>query len=291
MKGFFKLLARFVPPYKKLLALNVLFNVLAAFLTLFSFALIIPILEMLFGINQTTYSFMAWGSASVKTVVVNDFYYAVQCIIAQYGPSTALASIALALVLMTGLKTGSAYLSAFFMIGIRTGVVRDLRNQIYNKIVSLPIGFFSNERKGDVMARMSGDVTEVENSIMSSLDMMFKNPIMIVVCLVMMIVVSWQLTVFVLVLLPLAGLVMGKVGKRLKRVSLEVQTQLGVLLSNIEETLGGLRVIKAFNAEGKVRRRFSEENEKFRNTSRRMNRRYELAHPMSEFLGTASSSV
>lgn len=291
MKGFFKLLARFVPPYKKLLALNVLFNVLAAFLTLFSFALIIPILEMLFGINQTTYSFMAWGSASVKTVVVNDFYYAVQCIIAQYGPSTALASIALALVLMTGLKTGSAYLSAFFMIGIRTGVVRDLRNQIYNKIVSLPIGFFSNERKGDVMARMSGDVTEVENSIMSSLDMMFKNPIMIVVCLVMMIVVSWQLTVFVLVLLPLAGLVMGKVGKRLKRVSLEVQTQLGVLLSNIEETLGGLRVIKAFNAEGKVRRRFSEENEKFRNTSRRMNRRYELAHPMSEFLGTATIAI
>ncbi len=291
MKGFFKLLARFVPPYKKLLALNVLFNVLAAFLTLFSFALIIPILEMLFGINQTTYSFMAWGSASVKTVVVNDFYYAVQCIIAQYGPSTALASIALALVLMTGLKTGSAYLSAFFMIGIRTGVVRDLRNQIYNKIVSLPIGFFSNEHKGDVMARMSGDVTEVENSIMSSLDMMFKNPIMIVVCLVMMIVVSWQLTVFVLVLLPLAGLVMGKVGKRLKRVSLEVQTQLGVLLSNIEETLGGLRVIKAFNAEGKVRRRFSEENEKFRNTSRRMNRRYELAHPMSEFLGTATIAI
>lgn len=291
MKGFFKLLARFVPPYKKLLALNVLFNVLAAFLTLFSFALIIPILEMLFGINQTTYSFMAWGSASVKTVVVNDFYYAVQCIIAQYGPSTALASIALALVLMTGLKTGSAYMSAFFMIGIRTGVVRDLRNQIYNKIVSLPIGFFSNERKGDVMARMSGDVTEVENSIMSSLDMMFKNPIMIVVCLVMMIVVSWQLTVFVLVLLPLAGLVMGKVGKRLKRVSLEVQTQLGVLLSNIEETLGGLRVIKAFNAEGKVRRRFSEENEKFRNTSRRMNRRYELAHPMSEFLGTATIAI
>ena len=291
MKGFFKLLARFVPPYKKLLALNVLFNVLAAFLTLFSFALIIPILEMLFGINQTTYTFMAWGSANVKTVVVNDFYYAVQCIIAQYGPSTALASIALALVFMTGLKTGSAYLSAFFMIGIRTGVVRDLRNQIYNKIVSLPIGFFSNERKGDVMARMSGDVTEVENSIMSSLDMMFKNPIMIVVCLVMMIVVSWQLTVFVLVLLPLAGLVMGKVGKRLKRVSLEVQTQLGVLLSNIEETLGGLRVIKAFNAEGKVRRRFSEENEKFRNTSRRMNRRYELAHPMSEFLGTATIAI
>ncbi len=291
MKGFIKLLARFVPPYKKLLALNVLFNVLAAFLTLFSFALIIPILEMLFGINQTTYQFMEWGSASVKTVVVNDFYYTVQCIISQYGPSTALACIALALVVMTGFKTGSAYLSAFFMIGIRTGVVRDLRSQIYGKIVSLPIAFFSNERKGDVMARMSGDVTEVESSIMSSLDMMFKNPIMIIVCLVMMIVVSWQLTVFVLVLLPLAGLVMGKVGKRLKRVSLEAQNQWGVLLSNIEETIGGLRIIKAFNAEKKVKGRFAAENEKFRNISRRMNRRYELAHPMSEFLGTATIAI
>ncbi len=291
MKGFIKLLARFVPPYKKLLALNVLFNVLAAFLTLFSFALIIPILEMLFGINQATYQYMAWGEASAKTVVINDFYYYVQCIIGQYGQSTALACIALALVVMTGLKTGSAYLSAFFMIGIRTGVVRDLRRQIYGKIVSLPIAFFSNERKGDVMARMSGDVTEVENSIMSSLDMMFKNPIMIIVCLVMMIVVSWQLTVFVLVLLPLAGLVMGKVGKRLKRVSLEVQNQWGVLLSNIEETIGGLRIIKAFNAESKVKSRFDAENEKFRNTSRRMNRRYELAHPMSEFLGTATIAI
>lgn len=291
MKGFIKLLARFVPPYKKLLALNVLFNVLAAFLTLFSFALIIPILEMLFGINQATYQYMAWGTASAKTVVVNDFYYYVQCIINQYGQSTALACIAMALVVMTGLKTGSAYLSAFFMIGIRTGVVRDLRRQIYGKIVSLPIAFFSNERKGDVMARMSGDVTEVENSIMSSLDMMFKNPIMIIVCLVMMIVVSWQLTVFVLILLPLAGLVMGKVGKRLKRVSLEVQNQWGVLLSNIEETIGGLRIIKAFNAEGKVKNRFDAENEKFRNTSRRMNRRYELAHPMSEFLGTATIAI
>ena len=291
MKGFIKLLARFVPPYKKLLALNVLFNVLAAFLTLFSFALIIPILEMLFGINQATYQYMAWGTASAKTVVINDFYYYVQCIISQYGQSTALACIAMALVVMTGLKTGSAYLSAFFMIGIRTGVVRDLRRQIYGKIVSLPIAFFSNERKGDVMARMSGDVTEVENSIMSSLDMMFKNPIMIIVCLVMMIVVSWQLTVFVLILLPLAGLVMGKVGKRLKRVSLEVQNQWGVLLSNIEETIGGLRIIKAFNAEGKVKNRFDAENEKFRNTSRRMNRRYELAHPMSEFLGTATIAL
>ena len=234
MKGFFRLLARFVPPYKRFLALNIVFNVLAAILTLFSFALIIPILEMLFGINTQTYDFMPWGSGKINEVVVNNFYYYVQCIIAQYGPSTALAAIALALVVMTGLKTGSAYMSAYFMIPIRTGVVRDIRNQIYAKIVSLPIGFFSNERKGDVMARMSGDVTEVENSIMSSLDMMFKNPIMIIACLTMMIALSWQLTVFVLILLPVAGGIMGGVGKRLKRVSLEGQTQWGVLLDDIE---------------------------------------------------------
>ncbi|MBQ1722299.1 MAG: ABC transporter ATP-binding protein, partial [Muribaculaceae bacterium] len=280
-----------MPPYKKHLVLNVLFNILAAFLTLFSFALIIPILEMLFGINQAHYEFMPLGAGSVKDVVVNDFYYTVQCIIERYGNSTALAVIAGALVVMTALKTGSAYLAAYNMIAIRTGVVRDIRNQIYNRIVGLPIGFFSNERKGDVMARMSGDVTEVENSIMSSLDMMFKNPIMIIVCLTMMVIVSWQLTLFVLVLLPIAGLIMGTVGKRLKRVSLDVQNQWGTLLSNIEETIGGLRIIKAFNAEDKVKRRFSQENEKYRNITRRMQRRYELAHPMSEFLGTATIAI
>ena len=290
-KGFFSILRRFVPPYKKHLVLNVLFNILAAFLTLFSFALIIPILEMLFGINQAHYEFMPLGAGSVKDVVVNDFYYTVQCIIERYGNSTALAVIAGALVVMTALKTGSAYLAAYNMIAIRTGVVRDIRNQIYNRIVGLPIGFFSNERKGDVMARMSGDVTEVENSIMSSLDMMFKNPIMIIVCLTMMVIVSWQLTLFVLVLLPIAGLIMGTVGKRLKRVSLDVQNQWGTLLSNIEETIGGLRIIKAFNAEDKVKRRFSQENEKYRNITRRMQRRYELAHPMSEFLGTATIAI
>ncbi len=290
-KGFFSILRRFVPPYKKHLVLNVLFNILAAFLTLFSFALIIPILEMLFGINQAHYEFMPLGAGSVKDVVVNDFYYTVQCIIERYGNSTALAVIAGALVVMTALKTGSAYLAAYNMIAIRTGVVRDIRNQIYNRIVGLPIGFFSNERKGDVMARMSGDVTEVENSIMSSLDMMFKNPIMIIVCLTMMVIVSWQLTLFVLVLLPIAGLIMGTVGKRLKRVSLDVQNQWGTLLSNIEETIGGLRIIKAFNAEDKVKRRFAQENEKYRNITRRMQRRYELAHPMSEFLGTATIAI
>ena len=291
MKGFWQLLKRFVPPYKKYIALNIVFNLLAAFLTLFSFALIIPILEMLFGLNTNTYQFMPMGSASLQDVVVNDFYYYVQCIIERYGQSTALAAIAAALVFMTGLKTGSSYLSFYFMIPIRTGVVRDIRNQIYDKITSLPLGFFSNERKGDVMARMSGDVTEVENSIMTSLDMLFKNPIMIIACLVMMIVISWQLTLFVLVLLPIAGWIMGRVGKRLKRVSLEGQNQWGVLLSNIEETIGGLRIVKAFNAEQKVRRRFENENEKFRSIQTRMNRRYVLAHPMSEFLGTLTIAI
>ena len=291
MKGFWHLLRRFVPPYKKYLALNIVFNLLTAFLTLFSFALIIPILEMLFGLNTQTYSYMEMGSGKIDAVLTNNFYYYVQCIIERYGQSTALACIAAALVVMTAFKTGCAYLSAFCMIPIRTGVVRDIRNQIYNKIVSLPIGFFSNERKGDVMARMSGDVTEVENSIMSSLDMMFKNPIMIIACLTMMIALSWQLTLFVLVLLPVAGLVMGGVGKRLKRVSLEGQTQWGVMLSNIEETIGGLRIIKAFNAERKVKSRFEGENEKYRNIVTRMSRRYELAHPMSEFLGTLTIAI
>jgi ABC-type multidrug transport system fused ATPase/permease subunit len=291
MKGFFKILRRFVPPYKKQLALNIVFNILAALLTLFSFALIIPILEMLFGINTETYSYTPWGSASIDKVVINNFYYYVQTIIASSGKSVALACIAAALVVMTGLKTGAAYMAAFFMISLRTGVVRDLRSMIYNKMVSLPISFFSSERKGDVMARMSGDVTEVENSVMMSLDMMFKNPIMIVVCLAMMLFVSWQLTLFVFILLPIAGFIMGRVGKYLKRVSLEQQNQLGTIMSNIEETISGLRIIKAFNAEDKVKRRFAGENEKYRNISRRMSRRYELAHPMSEFLGTATIAI
>lgn len=291
MKDFFKILVRFVPPYKGYLALNILFNLLTAFLTLFSFALIIPILQMLFEINAETYSFMEWGSGSLKDTAINNFYYYTQEIIGTWGQSAALATLAVALVIMTGLKTGAAYLSAFFMIPIRSGIVRDIRNTIYNKIVSLPIGFFSSERKGDVMARMSGDVLEVEASIIASLDMMFKNPIMIIVCLGMMITVSWQLTLFVLILLPIAGTIMGKVGKSLKRVSLEGQIQWGVLLSTIEETLGGLRIIKAFNAEHKVKNRFNNENQVFYSLTTKRNRRYELAHPMSEFLGTATIAI
>ena len=291
MKEFFKILTRFVPPYKKFLALNILFNLLTAFLTLFSFALIIPILQMLFKINEASYVFMEWGSGSIKDVAVNNFYYYVQYIIETWGQSAALASLGIALVVMTGLKVGAAYLSSYFLIPIRSGVVRDIRNMIYDKIVNLPIGFFTTERKGDVMARMSGDVTEVENSVMSSLDMMFKNPVMIVACLSMMIAVSWELTVFVFVLLPVAGYVMGKVGKSLKRVSLEGQIQWGVMLSTIEETLGGLRIIKAFNAEQKLKKRFHNENEVFFELSNKRNRRYDLAHPMSEFLGTATIAI
>lgn len=291
MKEFFKILRRFVPPYKKYLLLNIFFNILAAFLTLFSFALIIPILEMLFKIKDVHYEYMAMGAGSLKDVVVNDFYYYVQESIASFGPVMTLAGLAVALVIMTALKTGTTYLSLYYIVPMRSGIVRDIRNYIYDKITKLPIGFFTTERKGDVMARMSGDVAEIENSIMASLDMMFKNPVMIIVCLTMMLMISWQLTLFVFILLPLAGLVMGRVGKRLKRQSLEGQNQWGLLMSNIEETLGGLRIIKAFNAEGKVRDRFHRENQVFYNISNRVARRQSLAHPMSEFLGTTAIAI
>ena len=291
MKDFLHILRRFVPPYKKYLALNIFFNLLSAVLTLFSFALIIPILEMLFKVNEVSYYFMPWDSASLKEVAVNNFYYYISVAIDQWGQTTALIMLSVALVVMTFFKTATAYLSSYFVIPIRSGILRDIRNLMYRKIVALPISFFTNERKGDVMARMSGDVTEIENSIMSSLDMLFKNPILIISCLAMMIAISWQLTLFVLVLLPIAGYVMGKIGKKLKRVSIEGQTQWGVLLATIEETLGGLRIIKAFNAEKKMTSRFAAENQQFTGIFNRMNRRYSLAHPMSEFLGTATIAI
>lgn len=285
------MLRRFVAPYKWNVALNVLFNMLAAVLTLFSFAFIIPILNMLFRLDTKHYEFMEWGSASVKEVIMNNFYYYTDCMITDWGASATLAMLAVLLVFMTLLKTGTTYLSAYFIIPLRNGIVRDMRNQMYRKILSLPLGFFTNERKGDVMSRISVDVTELEASVMASIDMLFKNPIMIVVCLGMMIAVSWQLTVFVLILLPLAGLVMGKVGKRLKRKSLEAQQQWGVILSTVEETLGGLRVIKAFNAEKKMDTRFNAENQTYYRISNSIQRRYSLAHPMSEFLGTTAIAI
>lgn len=291
MNDFIAILRRFVPPYKKYLFLNIFFNILSAFLTLFSFAVIIPILEMLFKVKEATYEFLPWGSASLKDVVINNFYFYTQEAIAHYGAPTTLALLALLLVVMTGLKTGVTFLASYFVIPMRSGIVRDIRNYVFDKMVTLPISFFTSERKGDVMARMSGDVGEIENSIMASLDMMFKNPIMIIVCLVMMVMISWQLTLFVLILLPLAGFVMGKVGKRLKRQSLEQQNQWGLLMSNIEECLGGLRIIKAFNAEEKVKRRFHKENQVFYRLSNRIARRQSLAHPMSEFLGTLAIAI
>jgi len=291
MKDFVKVLRRFVPPYKKYLVLNIIFNILAAFLTLFSFAVIIPILEMLFKVKEGVYAYMPLGSGSLKEVLFNNFYYYTQQAIEMWGQSTTLGLLALTLVVMTALKTGVTYLSSYCIIPLRNGVVRDIRNYVYDKIVVLPIAFFTSERKGDVMARMSGDVAEIENSVMASLDMMFKNPVMIIVCLATMIFISWQLTVFVLVLLPLAGLVMGKVGKQLKRQSFEAQTQWGQLMSNIEETLGGLRIIKAFNAEEKVKGRFKRDNQTLFEISNRVARRQSLAHPMSEFLGTITISI
>ena len=291
MKEFFTVLRRFVPPYKKYLFLSIIFNILAAILTLFSFAVIIPILEMLFKVKEGTYVYMSLADGSLKDVAFNNFYYYTQEAINMWGQSTTLALLAALLIAMTALKTGTQYLGAYFVIPMRSGIVRDIRNYVYNKIVTLPIGFFTSERKGDVMARMSGDVAEIENSIMASLDMMFKNPIMIVVCLTTMIIISWQLTLFVLILLPIAGTIMGRVGKKLKRKSLKGQNQWGVLMSIIEECLGGLRIIKAFNAEEKVKRRFHEENEEFYNISNSINRRQQLAHPMSEFLGTVAISI
>ena len=291
MPDFWNLLKRFVPPYKKYLALNIVFNLLAAFLTVFSFAIIIPILEMLFQIREMGYVYMTLSDGSLKEVVINNFYYFTQEAILRYGQSTTLALLAAALVVMTALKTGVTYLSSYFIIPLRSGVVRDIRNFMYDKILHLPIGFFTTERKGDVMARMSGDVAEIENSVTSSLDMLFKNPVMIIVCLATMIFISWQLTIFVLILLPLAGLIMGNVGKRLKRTSLETQNQWGVLMTFIEETLGGLRIIKAFNAEDRMMDRFSDGSQRFFNLSNRVARRQALAHPMSEFLGTLTIAI
>lgn len=285
------LLRRFVPPYKKYLVLNIMFNFLSAALTLFSFAMVMPILEMLFQINDGVYHFMSLSDGSLKDVAINNFYYYTQEAISAWGPSATLALLGVLLVIATGLKTGSAYLASYFMIPLRSGIVRDIRNHVYDKIVRLPIGFFTAERKGDVMARISGDVTEIEVSIMSSLDMAFKNPVMIIACLGMMIVMSWQLTLFVLVLLPIAGMAMGRIGKRLKRASLETQQQWGALMSNIEETLGGLRIIKAFNAEKKVSDRFHQGTQRFFTLSNRVARRQSAAHPMSEFLGTLTIAI
>ena len=299
MKDFLRILGRFVPPYKKFMVWNVIFNVLSAILNLFSFALIIPILNILFKISDETYAYTDWTFApfsleawkATPELLKNNFFWYVSDMIETKGGSFTLIILGIFLIVSTFLKVGTMYMAFYTMIPIRTGVVRDIRNQINRKITELPLGFFSEERKGDIIARVSGDVNEIETSIMSSLDMLFKNPILILIYLIGMIAISWQLTLFVFILLPFAGYVMGAVGKKLKRKSFEGQQQWGYLMSQIEETLGGLRVIKAFNAEKKIQDRFEKSNETFRRLTNRIYRRQQMAHPMSEFLGTATIAI
>ena len=299
MKDFLRILRRFVPPYKKFMVWNVIFNVLSAILNLFSFALIIPILNILFKISDETYTYTDWTFAhfsfeawkATPELLKNNFFWFVSDMIETKGGSFTLIILGVFLIVSTFLKVGTMYMAFYTMIPIRTGVVRDIRNQINRKITELPLGFFSEERKGDIIARVSGDVNEIETSIMSSLDMLFKNPILILIYLIGMIAISWQLTLFVFILLPFAGYVMGTVGKKLKRKSFEGQQQWGYLMSQIEETLGGLRVIKAFNAEAKIQDRFEKSNETFRRLTNRIYRRQQMAHPMSEFLGTATIAI
>ncbi|MBS1353119.1 MAG: ABC transporter ATP-binding protein [Coprobacter sp.] len=291
MKDLFKILLRFVPPYKKYVILNILFNLLSTLLSIFSFMLIIPILEILFKTSEATYTFIPWNEGDLKDVIINNFYWLVAEQIKTNGAIWTLMLLGVWLIVMTFAKTMTGYLSSACIIPLRGGVVRDIRNFVYRKVVSLPIGFFTTERKGDIMSRMTGDVAEVENSVMTSLDMIFKNPIMIISYLATMFILSWQLTLFVLVLLPLAGFVMGRVGKSLKRKSLDAQQQWGGLMAQIEETLGGLRIIKAFNAENRICQRFAAINDKFYRTTNRIGRRQALAHPMSEFLGTTTIAI
>ena len=290
MKEFLQILRRFVPPYKKYLGLSILFNILSAVLNIFSFAALIPILQILFqvdgGIRVNEY--MHWNGdwGSIKEVATNNLYYYIQEFIVVHSASTALLVIGLFLAFMTFLKTGAYFLSSATIIPIRTGIVRDIRNQIYQKINSLSLSFFSEERKGDIIARMSGDVQEVENSIMSSLDMLFKNPILILFYFITLICISWQLTLFTILFVPPFGWFMGVVGKKLKAHSIEAQALWSDTMSMVEETLGGLRIIKAFCAEEKMNKRFNQVNSSYRDNIMRVNIRQQMAHPMSEFLGT-----
>ncbi|MGN0281013.1 MAG: ABC transporter ATP-binding protein [Prevotella sp.] len=288
MKEFIKVLRRFVPPYKKYLAWSVVFNILSAILNIFSFMALIPILQILFQTDdsETPRQLMEWRWDNLQETFTNNANYYVSQMTSDIGPTTTLLVIGLFLAIMTFLKTGAYFLSSATIIPIRTGVVRDIRNQLYKKITSLPLGFFSEERKGDIIARMSGDVAEVENSIMSSLDMLFKNPILIIAYFSSLIVISWQLTVFTLVFVPIMGWFMGMVGRKLKQNSIKAQALWSDTMSQVEETLGGLRIVKAFCAEEKMNSRFDKINSQYRNDIMRVNIRQQMAHPMSEFLGT-----
>ena len=288
MKELFQLMRRFVSPYKKFLGWAVFLNLLSAVFNIFSFTLLIPILQILFKMDNKVYEFIPWDAAGegLKDIAVNNFYYYVTRMIEINGPSLTLLFLGLFLAFMTLLKTSCYFASSAVMIPLRTGVVRDIRIMVYSKVMSLPLGFFSEERKGDIIARMSGDVGEVENSITSSLDMLIKNPILIVMYFGTLIITSWQLTLFTLLVVPGMGWIMGKVGKKLKRQSLEAQAKWSDTMSQLEETLGGLRIIKAFIAEQKMINRFTECSNEFRDATNRVAMRQALAHPMSEFLGT-----
>lgn len=288
MKEFFNLLRRFVSPYKRFVAWAVILNVLSAIFNVFSFSLLIPILNILFKTDggNKIYTFMEWGSAPMKDVAINNFYYYVSQLIEIYGSANTLLWLGLFLAGMTLLKTACYFGSSAVMIPLRTGVVRDIRTLVYSKIMYLPLNFFSSERKGDIIARMSGDVTEIETSITSSLDMLLKNPILIISYFATLFITSWQLTLFTLLVLPSMGWVMGQVGRKLKRKSLEAQDKWSETMSQLEETLGGLRIIKAFVAEEKMINRFNKCSNEFRQATNKVATRQALAHPMSEFLGT-----
>ena len=288
MREFINVLRRFIPPYKKYLVLSIVFNILSAVLNIFSFAALIPILQILFQTSdaETATAYMAWDWTNIQAVLMNNMNYYVNGLIAEWGQTTTLLFIGLFLGVTTFLKTGAYFLSAATIIPIRTGVVRDIRNQLYQKITALPLGFFSEERKGDIIARMSGDVQEIENSIMSSLEMLFKNPILIICYFAALIFISWELTLFTLIIVPVMGWFMGWVGRKLKAQSIKAQALWSDTMSQVEETLGGLRIIKAFCAEKKMNRRFDQINTAYRNDIMRVNIRQSSAHPMSEFLGT-----
>ena len=289
MKEFIQVLRRFVAPYKRYLGFSVLFNILSAVLNIFSFAALIPILNILFNIGQERVTtLMPWPSSmnELPDVLSNNANYYVQTMIDHYGATTTLLFIGLFLAFMTFLKTGSYFLASASVMPIRTGVVRDIRNQLYQKITSLSLGFFSEERKGDIIARMSGDVQEIENSIMASLDMLFKNPILVIAYFTTLLIISWQLTLFTILFVPLFGWFMGLVGRKLKQNSVKAQNLWSDTMSQVEETLGGLRIIKAFSAEEKMNARFDKINSNYRDSILKVTIRQQLAHPMSEFLGT-----
>lgn len=288
MKEFLQLMRRFVSPYKKYIGWAILLNILSAVFNVFSFTLLIPILDILFktGENNKVYEYMEWGTAGFKDVAINNFYYYVSQMIQDNGPTTALIFLGLFLALMTLFKTSCYFASSAVMIPLRTGVVRDIRIMVYAKVMRLPMGFFSEERKGDIIARMSGDVGEVENSITSSLDMLIKSPIIIILYFITLIATSWKLTLFTVLVLPAMGWLMGKVGRKLKRQSLEAQGKWSDTMSQLEETLGGLRIIKAFIAEDRMIDRFTRCSNELRDAVNKVAMRQALAHPMSEFLGT-----